>query len=121
MVAQIKPSVRKKLEKRDPYCVHCGREDELQVHHRRNRGIGGTKGKQAASTNNFQNLLRVCAEYNFQMESDARVASRARGWGHKLSAWEDTAHPVFDCVTFTWYVLTTDGEKVEVVFQDNPF
>lgn len=121
MVAQIKPSVRKLVEARDPYCVHCGSDYELVIHHRKNRGHGGTKGKQAAITNGPQNLLRVCQDYNLQMESNARVASRARGWGHKLSAWEDLAFPVFDCVTFTWYVLTTEGEKVEVVFQDNTF
>jgi hypothetical protein len=83
--------------------------------------MGGTKGKQAEITNGFQNLLRVCQQYNFLMESDASVAASANGYGHKLRMWENLETPVFDCTTYTWYVLTTDGEKVEVVFQDNAF
>jgi len=119
MAGQIKPSVRKLVEARDQACWHCGREDELQVHHRRNRGMGGTKGKTADATNSPQNLIRVCADYNYLMEANARVAAQARGWGHKLGSWEDASKPVFDCASFTWYVLTHEGEKVEVVFQDD--
>jgi hypothetical protein len=75
MVAQIKPSIRKQLEARDPWCWHCGEHNDLVIHHRRNRGMGGTKGKQAEITNGFQNLLRVCQRYNFEMESNATVGA----------------------------------------------
>ena len=121
MVAQIKPSIRKQLEERDQYCVHCGSDYELVIHHRKNRGAGGTKGKQAEITNGFQNLLRVCQRYNFEMEANATVGAAARGWGHKLAMWESLDHPVFDCTTFTWYVLDTDGGRVKVNFQNKTF
>jgi len=121
MVAQIKPSIRKQLEARDPWCWHCGEHNDLIIHHRRNRGMGGTKGKQAEITNGLQNLIRVCQQYNFEMESNATVAASANGWGHKLPMWGDLDMPVFDCTRFTWYVLTTDGGKVEVNFQDTAF
>ena len=119
MGGQIKLSIRKLVEARDEACWHCAKTDGLQVHHRRGRGMGGVKGKAADAANSPQNLIRVCADYNYLMESNARVAARARGWGHKLSTWDDTSLPVFDCATFTWYVLTHEGEKVEVSFQDD--
>ncbi len=121
MGEQIKPSIRKQLEARDEWCWHCGEHNDLVIHHRRNRGMGGTKGKQAAITNGCQNLIRVCAQYNFEMESNATVGAAARGWGHKLPMWEDLEHPVFDCTKFVWYVLTTDGRKVEVNFRNSAF
>lgn len=121
MGAQIKPSVRRKVEARDKYCVHCGEINDLVVHHRRNRQMGGTKGKQAEETNGVQNLLRVCNEYNFLMESNASVAAAASGWGHKLRSWEKVDKPVWDSVAFAWYFLNADGERVEVVFDNENF
>ena len=46
------------------------------------------------------------------MESTSADAAAARGWGHKLSAWEATNRPVFDIPTSTWYTLLEDGTRV---------
>jgi hypothetical protein len=117
----ISQKVRKLVEARDPACWHCAKTDGLQIHHRRNRGLGGVRGKAAEVSNSPQNLIRVCADYNYLMESNATIAAQSRGWGHKLPMWGDLEMPVFDCTRFTWYVLDTDGGKVEVSFQDTAF
>jgi len=39
----INKFMRGQLEKRDPYCVHCGETTDLVIHHRKNRGMGGSK------------------------------------------------------------------------------
>lgn len=124
MAGQVKASIRKLVEGRDDHCWHCGTDTGLVVHHRRNRGMGGAKSRTARENNTGANgpanLLMVCADYNFQMESNAKVAARARGWGHKLSQWNGTEMPVFDCVEFAWYVLTPQGEKI-VIDDISPF
>jgi hypothetical protein len=86
------------------------------VHHRINRGMGGSK-----LLDTPDNLMAVCSRYNGDMESLPRVAAQARGWGHKLAVWEDTARPVFDATGFTWWVLLPDGTKVESDWRDQPF
>ena len=102
--------------KRDPHCVHCGQIDDLQPHHRKGRGMGGSK-----ILDRIDNIMMVCGLYNGGMESDSKLAKAARAWGHKLAQWEDFGKPVFDAIEFRWYVLTSNGERVEVVFQDNAF
>lgn len=101
---------------RDSHCPHCGEINDLVPHHRKGRGMGGSK-----LLDRIDNILMVCAIYNGQMESDVRVQSAARGWGHKLSQWEDFDKPIFDAVEFRWYVLTSSGEKVDVEFLDEPY
>lgn len=59
-----------------------------------------------------ENLIMICAEWNGAMESNAKAANGARGWGHKLSAWESVELPVFDISAFRWYFLQPDGTKV---------
>ncbi len=39
----IPKKILKQVQGRDPYCWHCGREDDLVPHHRINRGMGGSK------------------------------------------------------------------------------
>lgn len=106
----------KLLQARDQHCPHCGATEDLVPHHRKNRAMGGSK-----LLDRIDNLMLVCPIYNGLMESDCRVASSARGWGHKLAQWEDFDKPVFDGVRFSWYVLTGDGEKLEVDFLDEPY
>jgi len=97
-----------KLRERDPYCVHCGSDTNLQIHHRKNRGMGGSK-----LLDTFPNLIRVCAELNYAMESDSQVAEEAREKGWKLSQWGDFDTPVFDNIQQTWFTLTKEGNKNE--------
>ena len=89
-------------------CLHCGVTENLQIQHRRNKGIGGSK-----LLDGFQNLIVVCAAYNYAMEADADVARDAREFGHKLQSWRDITDPVFDQSELTWYKLTEDGDRVK--------
>ena len=113
----MKPVVRKQLNARDPYCIHCGTDVDLVPHHRKNRGAGGSKSRE----NDVTNCLMICALYNGAMESDANVAQQARDWGHKLRSWQDTFNPVFDNVTGRWYRLTQEGTKEETEQDSVPF
>lgn len=97
-----------KLLKRDGYCVHCGEINDLVPHHRRNRGMGGSK-----QLDRLDNLLMICAEYNGLMESDLVTANQARDYGHKLASWQEFDTPVFDRQKHGWYLLTQMGEKLE--------
>ena len=104
----IPKKVLKVVQERDPHCYHCGTELDLVPHHRINRGMGGSK-----LLDTPDNLMMVCALYNGMMESDILTARNARGWGHKLAVWEDTARPVFDVVGGWWFLLP-DGSRVRV-------
>lgn len=105
----ISAIVKRKLKVRDPYCVHCGDDDNLVIHHRKNRGMGGSK-----LLDHYQNLLMVCEQYNIQMESEAMTAHDAKRWGHKLESWQDFSEPVLDRATGFWYELLGDGTKIQV-------
>lgn len=90
------------------YCPHCGDTDTLQTHHRKNRGMGGTPKR---SLDRFDNLLRVCAELNFLMESNPEMAKQAREYGWKLRQYESFAKPYFDIVAQKWFELSIDGGR----------
>jgi len=102
----ITARVRKKLKERDPYCLHCGDDTDLVVHHRKNRQMGGSK-----LLDHYQNLLMVCEDYNFRMESNPHAAQAAREFGHKLSSWQDFTDPVYDECDGNWYNLEENGTK----------
>ena len=104
----VSDRVRKQVERRDSHCYHCGATDNLVIHHRRNRGMGGSKYLDTP-----QNLIRVCESYNLLMESDPDTATDAREFGHKLQTWRDISDPVFDRSELTWYKLTEDGDRVK--------
>jgi len=96
------------LRERDPYCVHCGIDQDLIPHHRRNRQMGGSK-----LLDRYDNLLMICSGYNSQMESNARVARESREFGHKLGQWDGFESPVFDSIRVTWFVLDKSGNKTQ--------
>jgi 5-methylcytosine-specific restriction endonuclease McrA len=111
----ITKAMRDKLAKRDPYCMHCGETDELVVHHRKNRGMGGSpKGEY----DRLSNLMRVCSSYNNLMESSSGFADIARERGHKLRQWDNFDEPALDECTNTWYLLDDLGNKTPT---DEPF
>lgn len=96
------------LRERDDHCWHCGQVEGLVLHHRRNRGMGGSK-----MLDRYDNLIRVCLSYNTQMESDPEVAKQAREHGHKLGQWEDFRAPCLDVTENVWYELDQKGFKHE--------
>jgi 5-methylcytosine-specific restriction endonuclease McrA len=104
----IPKKLRNLILARDPHCYHCGQTEELTVHHRKNRGMGGSK-----LLDTPDNLMAVCSRYNGEMESHPVVAQQARSWGHKLPVWESTGWPVFD-VAGGWWFLLEDGSRVRV-------
>lgn len=105
----IHASMRKKIEVRDPHCYHCGETTDLVLHHRKNRQMGGSK-----LLDRYDNLIRVCQQYNFLMESDAAVAADSKEFGHKLASWQPFESPVYDRTQAQWYVLGERGEKTPV-------
>lgn len=102
----ITDRMRRILKERDPYCLHCGEDVDLVLHHRKNRGMGGSK-----LLDHYTNLLRVCQDYNSRMESSEVAANDARGFGHKLSSWQDFSEPIYDECDGNWYILKDDGTK----------
>jgi len=62
----------------------------------------------------FDNLVRVCALLNYQMEQDPKVAEDAREKGWKLRQWDSFDSPVFDQIQTQWYQLDTKGNKIPV-------
>ena len=112
----VPKKVLKLVKTRDQHCWHCGVEEDLVPHHRKNRGMGGSK-----LLDTPDNLMMICSSWNGLMESDAGLAASARGWGHKLPVWERLEMPVFDCTVFKWYFLLPDGGKVLSTWSDQPF
>jgi hypothetical protein len=103
----ISDRVRRIITERDGgKCWHCGETEGLQVHHRRNRGMGGSR-----ELDRYDNLILVCSRWNLAMEADADAASEAREFGHKLGSCQDFTNPVFDRTELTWYKLTEDGRR----------
>lgn len=112
----LSKTLLKNLQKRDPYCWHCGESETLVPHHRKNRGMGGSK-----NLDRLDNLLMCCSQYNGDMESLPKVASRAKEKGHKLASWENFDSPVLDEVVGAWYLLDLKGGKVETEGREGLF
>lgn len=105
----MKKSILNRLRERDKHCWHCGTTMNLVPHHRKNRGMGGSK-----LLDHYGNLILVCSQYNFAMESDPDVAMESRAWGHKLRSTDHFSEPVLDRTNYSWYELLADGTKREI-------
>jgi hypothetical protein len=105
---------REIIFKRDDYaCVACGTQNDLTIHHRVNRGSGGSK-----LFNGFAYLLTACTYCNGQWESNPVYATSARIQGYKLSrnakpAIDPTAVPVRYFKSAAWFLLDQEGNKTE--------
>lgn len=100
--------VSRLVRERDPHCWHCSTSSGLVLHHRANRGMGGSK-----ILDTPQNMIMVCRVYNDQMESQADVAAAARDNGHKLGRYASPTMPVYDAYFKKWFILDTKGGKFE--------
>lgn len=67
-------------------CVCCGNRTFLTLHHRKNRGMGGS-----ARVDQPSDLLTCCSSCNQRMESDPAFATKARENGWKVSRYADPA------------------------------
>jgi hypothetical protein len=86
---------------RDGGCVHCGEIETAVPHHRINRGMGGSLERDVPA-----NIISVCSMLNFQMESDARAAKKAKEYGWKLESWQNPYEvPIFNRNDNQWFLL----------------
>lgn len=69
---------------RDGGCVHCGETETVSPHHRKNRGMGGSKSLDRPS-----NVIVLCSWLNSALESDPKWAAIAREFGWKLTSGQD--------------------------------
>lgn len=106
------PKQFEKFLKRDGHCWHCGADEGLVPHHRKNRGMGGSKVRDVPS-----NIIVMCAEFNQRMESDSWAAQEAREKGWKLESWQDPYKEpcVDDTDGFEWYLDDTFGRSLRWV------
>lgn len=105
----ISKFTKNKLFQRDlDRCVHCGTTDDLAIHHRKNRGMGGSK-----QLDRLDNLLVICNTYNVAMESNADVRQQAIAYGHKLNSWDGFDTPVFDIPLGLWFHLNEVGDRLQ--------
>lgn len=113
---RINKAMIEKLKQRDPYCLHCGEVNDLVIHHRINRGMGGSK-----QLDTLDNLMRVCPEVNFLMESDPETQFEAKFNGWKLSRFNKEPQPVFDKTSGLWFTLTEGGDKIAAEKEEGLF
>lgn len=86
-------------------CERCGFHEAQQVHHRKPRGMGGTRD---ASINLPSNLFFVCFPCHADIESN-RMAAVVKGW--LMSRWETPGHkPIF--YRGTWRLLDDGGGSI---------
>ena len=108
--------IRLQILGRDDYrCVACGKEKDLTIHHRVNRGAGGSK---MFDTHAY--LLTMCSLCNNSFEASDTQARKARTNGYKLSRnakppIDPTTIPVFYFWESKWYLLNNQNEKEEII------
>ena len=106
----ISKAYRKKIFDRDEgVCWHCGKEDDLTIHHRQNRGMGGSK-----LLDRYSNLILMCVEYNFLMEADLDVVREALERGLKVRRHQPALFVPLRRFDGSEWLLDDFGKKHEV-------
>lgn len=97
----------KRFLERDGGCIHCGEYDAVAPHHRRNRGMGGSKRLDTPA-----NIITLCSVLNGLLESDVHWARKARDWGWKLGPGQEPATtPVWYPVEGAWFTIDDDYNR----------
>ena len=104
----------KKFQKyldRDSGCIHCGDVSTAVPHHRKNRGMGGSKLLDKSS-----NIVSLCSVVNGLLESDPKWAQLARDYGWKLTAGQDSDTVALWYPTFgQWFFLDDSFGHISVL------
>lgn len=101
--------VRDLVHRRDGgRCARCGSPDRLTVHHRVNRGMGGSR---AGWINEAPNLLLVCEPCNGFFEDHPAVSYEA-GW--KVQSWRSPGDVAVRYADGRLYRLGADGRRTVV-------
>lgn len=115
-------AVKRQVFRRDKECVPCtvkygvcvSGHEALVVHHRANRGMGGSP-----SADTVENGLLVCSSWNFLVESSASKADEAREHGWKVP--RNSVTPLCEVPVYVmtdsgpaWVLFDTNGGRVVV-------
>ena len=111
----ISNKIRKLVFSRDEnQCVACGSLQNLTIHHRVNRGAGGSKLFDSPAF-----LLTMCIICNGRFESDVDYARKAKIFGYKIQRNQKEIKPetieVYYCKSNQWFLLNNKGEKTVYV------
>ena len=99
------------LARDEGICWHCG-TDVVTIHHRMNRKMGGDRTK-AKVADRPSNLITMCPEFNFLMESDVNALRLAKDKGWKLRMGEMSTHTPVWRFDGTWWILSDKGKKFQ--------
>jgi hypothetical protein len=109
----MSPKLFRKYLDRDGGCVHCGELDAVAPHHRRNRGMGGSKILDRPS-----NIIVLCSVLNGLLESDSKWAARAVEYGWKLRAGSQPDETAVFYPTLSCWVMLDDLFHVKPIESD---
>lgn len=113
----IQKTLVRKIIERDNCCPHCGAVEAISIHHRKNRGMGGSKKLDYPA-----NLMVLCSQLNSLIEADAEWRRKALTFGWKLSPWDDPLFvPVWDRMSGVWWRLDDTFGRWPVEWDDRPF
>lgn len=104
MSGAFSPATVRAIRDRDQWaCVICGGTDRLQTHHRRPRGMGGTKARVSASA---ANGITVCVYCHTDLELNRRTAA-SKGW--LVPQYRDPRDVPIKHRIYGWVTLTDRG------------
>lgn len=93
------------LERDDHQCVRCAHGQQLQVHHRRPRGAGGTRRPEIAY--GFPNLITVCLFCHEYIERNREISYRL---GYLVRSGHNPATSPLWLPGREWVLLTDAGD-----------